>query len=261
MTSRLATQDAARPAPRRLRRRVALVIGALALAFAVPAMALAVTATFTDVPPTHAFYKDVERMYAARITTGCSAGKYCPSANVTRGQMAAFLGRTGGLAEQGAGGFDLTTQGAIILAEVTIKPGAASGGTVYVQLVGTFGAYTQDPDTAAYPYKGVFAIADKDGGVVGYEHYVQIESVAADEYGDGSGAVQVLVEVPTNVAKTYQLVAQQLTGTDGLLAGYGTIQAAYFPFSDGGGWVAPAPQSVQSVPKIRLDRLDRAEGK
>jgi hypothetical protein len=35
----------------------------------------------------------INRIAAAGITTGCGGGNYCPRANVTRGQMAAFLHR------------------------------------------------------------------------------------------------------------------------------------------------------------------------
>jgi hypothetical protein len=36
---------------------------------------------------------DIDSLYEAGITTGCTATRYCPSASVTRGQMAAFLYR------------------------------------------------------------------------------------------------------------------------------------------------------------------------
>jgi hypothetical protein len=55
------------------------------------------TATFTDVPTTHPFYKFVEALYAAGITAGCGNGNFCPDANVTRGQMAVFLSAALGL--------------------------------------------------------------------------------------------------------------------------------------------------------------------
>lgn len=37
--------------------------------------------------------RDIDRVAAAGITTGCTATTYCPTADVTRGQMAAFLHR------------------------------------------------------------------------------------------------------------------------------------------------------------------------
>jgi hypothetical protein len=39
---------------------------------------------------------DIDRLAAAGITTGCGPARYCPTANVTRGQMAAFLHRAFG---------------------------------------------------------------------------------------------------------------------------------------------------------------------
>ncbi len=49
---------------------------------------------FTDVPANHAFYGYIEFFAQAEITTGCSAGLYCPDGTVSRRAMAAFLERT-----------------------------------------------------------------------------------------------------------------------------------------------------------------------
>lgn len=51
------------------------------------------TPFFTDVPATHPFFKYVQKMRDLNITTGCGANTFCPDANVTRGEMAAFLVR------------------------------------------------------------------------------------------------------------------------------------------------------------------------
>jgi hypothetical protein len=50
---------------------------------------------FDDVPPSHPFYGYIEEMALRGITLGCSGNPplYCPSASVTRGQMAAFVVR------------------------------------------------------------------------------------------------------------------------------------------------------------------------
>ena len=60
------------------------------------------TPTFSDVPSTHPFYGWIERLadpgsWTVAPTTGCDLGPprlYCPTQNVTRGQMAVFLCRT-----------------------------------------------------------------------------------------------------------------------------------------------------------------------
>jgi N-acetylneuraminic acid mutarotase len=46
---------------------------------------------FGDVPPTNVFYAFIEQMAVRQITSGCGGGNYCPSASVTREQMAAFI--------------------------------------------------------------------------------------------------------------------------------------------------------------------------
>ena len=63
-------------------------------AFLVRALNLPTTSTdyFSDDNGT-TFEQDINRLAAAGITTGCTATTFCPTANVTRGQMAAFLHR------------------------------------------------------------------------------------------------------------------------------------------------------------------------
>ncbi len=53
----------------------------------------ATTPYFTDVTTTDQFFPYVQKMKELGITTGCGNGEYCPSENVTRDQMAAFLAR------------------------------------------------------------------------------------------------------------------------------------------------------------------------
>jgi len=57
------------------------------------------TPTFTDVPKTYSQYTYVEALVQEGITAGCTASppRYCPTASVTRGQMAVFLCRAFGI--------------------------------------------------------------------------------------------------------------------------------------------------------------------
>jgi reprolysin-like metallo-peptidase family M12B/S-layer family protein len=57
--------------------------------------ALPTSQRYGDVPPTNPFYAFIDQMAALGITSGCSASPslYCPTAGVTRGQMAVFLVR------------------------------------------------------------------------------------------------------------------------------------------------------------------------
>ena len=50
--------------------------------------------TFSDVTPTHAFWRFVEAIFEAGITAGCTTGTppaFCPDSNVSRAEMAIFL--------------------------------------------------------------------------------------------------------------------------------------------------------------------------
>lgn len=49
------------------------------------------TQRFADVPPSHPFFKFIDRVAALNITAGCGGGNYCPDQPVTREQMAVFL--------------------------------------------------------------------------------------------------------------------------------------------------------------------------
>ena len=46
---------------------------------------------FADVPPTSPFFAFIDRLAALGITGGCGGGNYCPTAPVTREQMAALI--------------------------------------------------------------------------------------------------------------------------------------------------------------------------
>jgi hypothetical protein len=48
---------------------------------------------FADVAPSHPFYGHIEFFAQTGVTSGCSAGNYCPNSPVTREQLAPFLER------------------------------------------------------------------------------------------------------------------------------------------------------------------------
>ena len=55
------------------------------------------TATFSDVPTNHPFFRAIEALAASGITGGCGGGNFCPSQPVTRGELAKFLSNALGL--------------------------------------------------------------------------------------------------------------------------------------------------------------------
>jgi len=48
---------------------------------------------FEDVPISSIFCKYIKKLLELNITQGCEVGIYCPSSDVLRDQMAAFLAR------------------------------------------------------------------------------------------------------------------------------------------------------------------------
>ena len=51
------------------------------------------TSLFSDVSPTDIFCKHVHYIAAQNVTLGCATGKYCPTGNVSRVEMAAFIAK------------------------------------------------------------------------------------------------------------------------------------------------------------------------
>jgi hypothetical protein len=196
----------------------------------VPGVVLA-SHQFNDVPNTNAFHGDIDQVYDARITNGCGDGNYCPTAAVTREQMAAFLARTGGRV-----GYDssnstnpLSTSGSVptVLATVTIKAGNVPGGTVMVQLIGAF--HIQAGSSTGLPSTGEFRFREQSsGGFVSGTGYSTLASI-----GIQSGALVGVVEQASGTTKTYELVGWRILGSNSLST-FGWMSAAYFPFSEDG---------------------------
>jgi hypothetical protein len=75
-----------------------LVIGMLLGVVAFPLGVIA-SHQFSDVPDSNTYHADIDALADAGVTTGCGDGTtFCPSAFVTREQMAAFMNRLGALA-------------------------------------------------------------------------------------------------------------------------------------------------------------------
>jgi hypothetical protein len=73
-----------------------LVVMSLVIVAIVPVTALAATSLFVDVPDNSTFVNDINWMKVNGVTKGCNPPAntmYCPEANVTRQQMAAFMHR------------------------------------------------------------------------------------------------------------------------------------------------------------------------
>ncbi|HLE58732.1 MAG TPA: S-layer homology domain-containing protein [Candidatus Limnocylindria bacterium] len=78
------------------------LLAAAALIVALAAFPLGALAShdFPDVPDSNIFHADISALADSGVTTGCGGGNFCPSAFVTREQMAAFMNRLGALAPE-----------------------------------------------------------------------------------------------------------------------------------------------------------------
>src|SRR3990172_10282110 len=74
-----------------------LLVGLVAVGILIlTSVAVRASHLFSDVPDSPASTHDsVSWMFTRAITTGCAPGLYCPTANVTRAQMALFMNRLG----------------------------------------------------------------------------------------------------------------------------------------------------------------------
>jgi hypothetical protein len=214
--------------------RRAMAIGLVGLMLAsAPAVALA-SHLFTDVPTSHTFHGDIGRLAEAGITAGCSPTTYCPEDFVTRGQMAAFLARTGGRAGFDASAPNVSLDAPTVLASVTIRPGNVQGGTAFVLLVASYGIYSQSATglpisvdlrirNAADPF------ADLPGSATGFAQVDALDSIV----GQDGGSIVTVVPVPSGVPITFELASQKKFA-DGTVFGRGSLAAVYLPFSEDG---------------------------
>jgi len=83
--------------PARRNRRL-LAVAALAIALAAFPLGVLASHQFADVPNSNPFHADIDALADSGVTSGCGGGNFCPSAFVTREQMAAFMNRLGALA-------------------------------------------------------------------------------------------------------------------------------------------------------------------
>jgi hypothetical protein len=215
--------------------RAAVVAALVATVVAFPLGVLA-NHQFTDVPTSYTFHGDIDHVYDARITNGCTATKFCPEDNVTRGQMAAFLERAGGRATYGTNSFTTVAGTEVALATVTIRAGNVTGGTAFVQLQASGYHYTSlmtdetGCNAGCQMQERIFQGADQ----VGNYGVATLHNVSSTSIEVASFSISVVVPIPTGVDTTFTLKSQRVTGT-GTITGVGELTATYFPFGGTGG--------------------------
>lgn len=230
-------------------------VGLVALMLALPVIVSA-SHQFTDVPTSHTFHTPISRLYGARLTTGCTSTRFCPGANVTRGQMAAFLNRGLGRGAVDVGGTGLADDWATfdngVVAAVDLQHGGAPGGTGHVLVTASASAYTTAAGTC--PCELSLMLVNSDTGEESAGSYQVITDVPTPldsesmVWYEGTGSVSYLFTVPSGVTHTYLLAGDISTTTPptGDVAGVEwNLTAVYVPFGANGG--NPSLVSTQGV--------------
>lgn len=197
---------ASRPGVRSRLRRVATAGALTALLVAMP-MLVSASHQFSDVPTSNTFHASIENLYGARLTGGCSAGKFCPADNVTRGQMAAFLNRSLGRAvgDSGVAVGWWSELADTVAGEVTLKTGGGTGGTAYVWVHGDFTAWTDEAGVC--PCEIELYLTNSETLEASVSMYEMIGTESVEGYRDGAASVSYLFAVPSGMNVTYYLNA------------------------------------------------------
>ncbi len=239
----------------------------LATAVAFPLVALA-GHQFSDVPDGHFFHADVDALVDAGVTSGCGGGRFCPAANVSRAEMAAFMNRLGALAPdktpvvnadkvdgRQANGLTRVVQGgAIATTAIT------SSGIVYVQVViqAPTSGYVELASSVSIQGAGCTVLCNvtaylstSNGNPISLP---MVQTVAGATYETASSTTVTAVAPGTH---TYQLRLIRSSGGNGVISGwYGEMTAHFSPFNATGGVPATAPTAPEPLDWGRKDALD-----
>jgi hypothetical protein len=240
-----------RRAPSRTRRTM-LVIG-LALALVItPAIALAAH-QFGDVPNSNPFHTDIAALVNSGVTAGCGGGNYCPKAEVTREQMAAFLNRLGALAPDKTPVVNAAKLGGRSANElVRVARGSTNVSTVLESTETPHGSVSITAPAAGFVLVTAAPTVQNSGctNLCYFHHRVRhaqtgshsidaVDGVAGPPTFWGTAAISWVFPV-TAGTHTFESRLHRPAGGDGtLLAYFNALTALYTPFgSTGGGTLA-----------------------
>lgn len=179
---------------------------------------------FGDVPTGHPFHAQISAIKGAGITTGCGGGNYCPSDNVSREAMAAFMHRGYGRVTQD--NWDIIVPAAEIAGTVTttITTGVASG------TVGTNGFVKSDAAVQVLSdcdsvYRAMLVLQG-----YGYmDAWGGWQSIPAGTYGDLS------LSAAAPAGPGVKTIEVRIWGGCGGAQSVGNVTTSYFPFGGTGG--------------------------
>lgn len=244
-------------------------VSLIALMLALPVVVSA-SHQFTDVPTSHTFHAAIANVYGARLTTGCTTTKFCPDANVTRGQMAAFLNR--GLGRAGAKTVEKNNNGwqdilesnpsaRVPVARVLLMPGGAPRGAAHVWVDGTVSLWTAGVGVCPCEVQA-YIIADSGGrseqyfGMIGSDlGPPDPDDTTPRRYATTTLSISHLFTVASGAGNVFDLYVRVIPTkapalVSGAVSGYrANVQALYVPFGfDGTKAIFPEPPMTTVPP-------------
>lgn len=229
--------------PRLRQGRRATIIVALAAILSMPALVSA-SDLFSDVPNTSPYHGSIGAIARAGITTGCGDGSYCPAANVSREQMAAFMHRGfGRVGDDYSYTNDFGTE-PTTLASLSITPGlpstAVSGAANFALITGTASLYVSTPSGCPCYYR---AWLSQDGNQVSPNQYVTVAEGASQIV---NVSVTTVAPLTTSGGHAVALMVYQYLGSS-TTDGYASLTAITAPFGSSGGNVESLSESAETV--------------
>jgi hypothetical protein len=169
---------------------------------------------FDDVPASSPFCPFIEELARRGITTGCGGGNYCPSASVSRAQMAAFLVKV--LESHTIGNNNTTTGHQALFSNTTGEVNTADG----------FQALLSNTSGSNNTAVGAQALQNNITG--GINTAVGTDALASNTIGDANTATGVAALVSNtiglfNTAVGTQALQNNITGGDNTAVGAGAL--------------------------------------
>jgi hypothetical protein len=237
--------------PRRSRSRRVLAAAVIAVALAVPGVALG-NHLFADVPADATFHTNIANLANAGVTAGCGGNNYCPTQPVTREQMAGFLNRGLGRIAEADVQKAITGTGSSMIGPFTIRPGIPS-------------AAVADANQFLFAaFNGTLRFTNVTGCPCSVAVYLTVNGVAltnfatattvsvANQYTDiqSSGVIAITGSDPVSISAVAYVVTGGSPST--AYSVFANVSAMTFPFGSEGGDTlsapAPADAGELSVP-------------
>jgi hypothetical protein len=210
------------------------------LALGVPS-ALAIH-DYTDVPDSNPFHSDISAIKGAGITGGKTCvppgvpPTFCPSEDITREAMAAFVHRGNGRSSLSTTNEVSVGDDPVELASLSIDVGGVAGQTQFVKLDAAVTAYIDDG--TGCPCETAFVIwsDDLDAPVSTFHYLLNDDVLAPSGFGDASGAATAVVTVPTATTQTFSVLAfrNDPTPSAGDVVAYASMSAVSASFGSTG---------------------------